>query len=48
MKVTLFWRTGYLDREVLLATVDCAEGQFVRELTGNDCDQEETFLWDRR
>lgn len=43
----MFWRTGDLDREVL-ATVECAEAQLLREWTGNDCDQEETFLCDRR
>lgn len=30
-KVTMFWRTGDLDREVLLAIVACVEAQLVSE-----------------
>lgn len=31
IKVEVFWRTGDLDREVLLATVQCAGAQLGRE-----------------
>lgn len=50
VKVEVFWRTGDLDREVLLATVQCAGAQLGRERIGkgSDCNQEGTLLCDRR